>query len=535
MKNSDNIKLSAMLLTILLLITSCNCLKTSTEPTNPPDENTLTISPDGGEYNFPSGIRLRVPAGAVEDDTDISLKVLSRIELQPVLNEYGFKEEDLLVYIEGKPAGLTFNTPVELILSSDIEDGDIPLLYNVKKDTTCSISSNSKIKFNSKHNELIISVSHFSSFFAQIVTSLRDLFNIECLTDPCRCGDTKIIQGDKDYLCSIGDCQITETKVTVIFPECGTKEESIMREISPGCDPKLVLSADSYIVPTGGQTNIMANIKLGCAPQSGLNIDFSKTVTNLATLNPVSDNTNSDGSVQTTFTAGDTEGIVSVRAWSTISYYSSTLSANAGGIKEINHGSYISKQLLETIDIQIKDPVESWSGTMTYNTWYDWYSIGFIQTSEYQIDFQFFVYKDDGHSPWNIYGTATSTQVVNLVSTFEDYYVEELNAPSSLKFDIRGYAREHNDPLNIVFYVHPMSLTPAFDCILCFDRPEERRKHCWKRDGDTWLGICSNPYSLGTCSGNVFLQEGTYTAVSEHFVGVSHNPELWKRNTYTIT
>jgi len=258
MRNSIILRLSIIII-VILVFTSCNLLKTIFGcDQSSSDENVVTISPNGGEYILQDGFVLKVPANAVYEETDISISILNNSGLQQIFDRYGFNNENILTYIEGKPDGLTFNVPVELTFPASFEDGDIPLLYEVINDTSCVIASNSKIELNSDQNEITISIPHFSSFFTSIITKLRDMLNIECLTTPCRCKNNEIIQGDRDYICNTGDCQISEMKLSITFPDCDESltEDFFAREVSEGCVPELVISANSYIVETNEQKQI---------------------------------------------------------------------------------------------------------------------------------------------------------------------------------------------------------------------------------------------------------------------------------------
>jgi len=142
MKNSRIIFIYSLLEAFLLFFILYNCCK---NPISKTDPNTVTISPRGGEYSLPTGITLKVPAGAVTEKKDISLRLVQNADIQPILDNFGFIKDNLVIFIVGEPDGIVFNSPVEIILSADMDTGEIPLLYEFTSDTSCTISANANI------------------------------------------------------------------------------------------------------------------------------------------------------------------------------------------------------------------------------------------------------------------------------------------------------------------------------------------------------------------------------------------------------
>lgn len=78
-------------------------------------------------------------------------------------------------------------------------------------------------------------------------------------------------------------------------------------------------------------------------------MDFSFSNPALGSVSPTYSETNEDGNAHTTFTAGEDEGIVTVTVRSTVSYYSFTIFASAGGVQETGHGQLITEEVSETM------------------------------------------------------------------------------------------------------------------------------------------------------------------------------------------
>lgn len=510
MKNPTIFNL-AFLLIIIPLFTSCSFLKRLFGCDQlPSDENSVTILPAGGEYTLQNGFMLKVPANAVNKKTEISIKLLNNSRLQQIIDIYEFNNDPILAFIEGKPDGLVFNSPIEITFPASIEDEDIPLLYEVINDTSCMIASNTEIRLNSDQNEVTISISHFSSFFTAIITKLRDKLNYECLTTPCRCGNNVIIQGDKDFICNTKDCQISEVKLKITFPKCdgAPQEEFFAREVSGGCVPKLVISADSYIVKTNEQTNINATVKLGCEPIEKQDVDFHNNSNVRSSVNPTKTRTNENGSVNTTFIAGDEEGNVQVQAMSSVGYYRKTISASAGGTTEFNQGPLIKEALSDQINIQINDSVESWSGIISDETTI----FGTIEsTRNLEINFSFFVLKGTGNTR-SIRGGASAVQKASVKSNDDCFYIKDLNVPSNLNLEVTGYVTLSTNELYLSLD-RADGVDVFFDYTQCFSCDPPFQPHDCTPNGFHFNVMLNNQISTSAfiTTGHIYLSEGVFS------------------------
>ena len=64
-----------------------------------------------------------MPAGAVTEETDVLLHKINSTKLQTIYDKRGVSIDNLLACIEGGPDGLTFNLPVQIILTVNLEPG----------------------------------------------------------------------------------------------------------------------------------------------------------------------------------------------------------------------------------------------------------------------------------------------------------------------------------------------------------------------------------------------------------------------------
>jgi hypothetical protein len=84
------------LLKLLLLILTVRSEKSSVQPEGITMSG--TISPQGGTYKFPGGITLEVPAGAVDQDTEITLQPVDKTELMSIFDQRGVSNEKFYSY-----------------------------------------------------------------------------------------------------------------------------------------------------------------------------------------------------------------------------------------------------------------------------------------------------------------------------------------------------------------------------------------------------------------------------------------------------
>jgi hypothetical protein len=204
------------LIALLFIMIVFTCSEKSTEPD---EDNIVTISPDGGEYTFPDGMILRVPAGAVDNEMDVTLNKIERFQLQPIFDRRSVSIDEFIACIECLPDSAVFNHPLQLMLSVDLEPGVIPIVHEVDIDSGSYSLLEIDIICDPEQDTLVIALNHFSEIEIENVKEYEELYG-ECSITPYRCMRVRIEQYDKDYLCNNGSCQITESDVTVTYLDC---------------------------------------------------------------------------------------------------------------------------------------------------------------------------------------------------------------------------------------------------------------------------------------------------------------------------
>jgi hypothetical protein len=524
MKRSHLKRLFCKFFTLLLVIFLSFC---SDKSVNTEEDETLTISPEGGEYTFADGIKLRVPPGAVDEEKEISLKKVAEDQIESIFEKRGVPIEDLLVCIEGKPDGLVFNHPVEVILSVDLEPGELAIIQEANLNTGSCSMIKTTIKGDPDQDTLVFSVTHFSSFFAEILREIEQFFG-GCGEIACRCGDWKMETGDKDYICQNGDCEISQSELFINYPECGTGVEvAIVREITDECSPNLTLSAASTKVPVGEVTSVEAIIKLSCEPLEGQSVDFSAS--GPGSVSPTYTETPPNGTAYTTFTAGDETGIVTVTARSTVSYYTFIIYASAQGVDEIGHGDHITKELNESIEIEVYEPDQVWYGTIDYEVYTTYTPI--LEHANYSMEYIIFVSPANAYAEREVNGTADGSQEVTLAIGDECWNYQNLNAPNTLELYINGNVLE--DSVNLFLNLEKFDESYFYDYTSCFLCVIDPPPIC-----TSGTGLFSSLPIGNTPLDNIIvpLEEGTYSSSFEYDI-TSHpygnSPHI--KYAYTIT
>ena len=130
MKSTIQNYIKIFLLFFIFFICLINCEKDNNNPENS-GLTKFTVTPEGGEYNFENGIKLKVPAGAVSEETEIEIKYteITDDSVVSIFTKRGITSDDCFAIIEAKPDGITFNSPVTVTIPAELVSGDFPSVY----------------------------------------------------------------------------------------------------------------------------------------------------------------------------------------------------------------------------------------------------------------------------------------------------------------------------------------------------------------------------------------------------------------------
>jgi hypothetical protein len=295
-----------------------------------------------------------------------------------------------------------------------------------------------KIDFYQEDGQLTIYLDHFSDYATFIK---KDYISPECLANPCRCETISIETYDAYNICSEDDCQVTESNVRITFVSCGGNQETLrLKEVSPTCQPKLVVVPEKDRILPESSTAVRAELNLSCAPFSDQEINFS--VDQLGKVEPTQTVSDQNGKGETTFTAFEEEGIALVTADASGTYHLLEIIVNG----QAEYGEERSYQLSESAEIEIGKIKGHFEGY--FNTCKGGFCIVDFQT---EIDF---VVNDidwgDEVEKGMWHGTMDVVQSGDVTCTWEDCNVTNVVIPQYQDLATWGYAYPATQELDLM-------------------------------------------------------------------------------------
>ncbi|HOX44492.1 MAG TPA: hypothetical protein PK668_12890 [Myxococcota bacterium] len=286
----------------------------------------ITITQAGLEHVFGNGVTLRVPAGAVDEDTRFYLRTLAPEEIAFFTQARGLEPQALLFALEGTD-GVTFVEDVTLIVPApNLAAGDVPIVHTLDLAQRTFSQQRAAVVVQPEAGTLEFRVGHFCGLTAEAKAELKRAAE-EC-TNPataCRCKEIEVLQEDFAGSCSQGDCQVIRSQGSVRFLGCpNTPTESyLFEEVSSGCATGLTLTPGRAVLEPGGQTAVVAQATIGCAPLGDQAVQFS--VAGPGTIDTLDARTDAGGEARTTLTAGQEQGLVTVAVEADLVYYAARI------------------------------------------------------------------------------------------------------------------------------------------------------------------------------------------------------------------
>lgn len=381
---------------------------------------TIKISPKGGTYKAFKGVTLDIPPGAVSVDMELSLRSLSNTE-QDELVEGNFP---IIMAFEALPDGQRFAESITITINNlDLEPGVIPIVRLIDEEEGYRVMVDTSVEYDPDNNSLSFTVDHFTTYALE---AGKKVANLECQQTPCRCGSISIKQSDVDNACSLDDCQVLESEVSVKFNECDGKpiEESYLKEVSPNCTPRMEVKAKQETIPPEGSTGLIATTKLSCVPIPEQSTDFF-IESGSGKIDPTFQMTDSEGIAKSQYTAGEEEGTALITVNATGHYYAYELRTN--GVFE--NGPMKVYSLSESTEVTIKEPRGIFEAS--FNGCND-----LICVHDYNVRAEFIVGKYQGEEDWM--STANISQSGSLSVNGPYYVFDYQSIPSSTNLDVYG-------------------------------------------------------------------------------------------------
>ena len=386
----------ALFMVLILTVATCNLFapdesgESTAEDDSDHNYENYVVSPAGGSHTFDSGISIDVPSGAVNKDTEIRISKLEPSYSASLLEDIGRQQEDVLVGFSAEPLGLSFERPVTITLPISLEPGTFLFFHSINLEDESFEPAVGDFYCDPAADEVSFEVIGFGSgttrsardganaagdysglTVEQIAENKRGEAN--CAAEPCKCGAYKATQTDTSVICQKGDCEVRESTVSIEYFDCegSPVEESTFKEMSSKCLPEMTLTAESTELSPGESTQLTANISLACGTLEEQSVDFS--IGGQGVVSPTNKLTDTAGNAVTTFTAGEEEGVSTVTANSTVSWYPSKVTLTLTG-KEVEppEESLRTESISETIDISVEeDEGEKWAGTLQIEGTYE--------------------------------------------------------------------------------------------------------------------------------------------------------------------
>jgi hypothetical protein len=412
---------------------------------------THTITPEGGTHTFDCGITIEVPEGAVTEDTEIQFRKMEKSEIQKILEPLGRESGDILVAFEAKPDGLTLLEDVKVTAQNvGLDPSDFVIMHELDVNNNEYTPAVLSFIYDPAEDIIEFSLNHFSGYSAE---ELEEMEKSECKNDSenCRCKRIRITQSDKHLICNLGECQKTESKLTVEYLDCKTTETHYLFELDKGCKPEISLTAGSTKVSPKSHTTITTEIILGCEGLEGQVVDFSVSNLSLGSVSPKNSTTNSDGKAQTTFTAGETEGTVTVTVNATVSYYLSVIEANGQTFKGPMKTDIASAE----ISIEI---VEGWNGVFKAGPFSGCNDLVCIQNYSIEVDFTVHeldsvIVDEEAGLEISWMGKATVTQNGNVTPNVSECWIENLYIPGTFSEEAFGSGLKDKNEIGLEFLI----------------------------------------------------------------------------------
>jgi len=238
---------------------------------------TKTINEEGGVLTFSNGLILDIPAGAVTEPTNITVKDVQCQIVNPILSSYPFTshEKRCIGGFSAEPDGFVFNTPIQAtvpVLALNPEE--FPVQFEANLDAQNYWIAETDLVYQGTTNTIDLTIQHFSDYWLAVmrnhidevcshcstwndpvfVPSCESLDSLQprcCLLIPAErakcasscqcCKEKRAIVRSAGVDSSYGSCQIVGGEVEVTYPDCpGSPTESYsISEASTEC-PKIL-------------------------------------------------------------------------------------------------------------------------------------------------------------------------------------------------------------------------------------------------------------------------------------------------------
>lgn len=125
------------------------------------------IGPAGGTLTSANGVKLVIPAGALDAGVDITLADVTAAQVNPIISNPAFTGTLTKRFLGGftaEPEGLTFNVPVEVTVPvSSLEPEETPVQLSVQLDQQTYSYTSSTLEYDGSGPTVTLELAHFST------------------------------------------------------------------------------------------------------------------------------------------------------------------------------------------------------------------------------------------------------------------------------------------------------------------------------------------------------------------------------------
>ena len=203
----------------------------------------ISISPIGGEYALSNGIVLRIPEGAVNQETKFTFTLVDKDVVMPTLNSYGITDKYFMAAFEVEPYNFKFEKPIDIILPVEIplDSTDLPYLFrvNVEKNIYSLARLNSYASLSTAHSIIqeipwqkylkfdcdkntveLINYDEFKRESYYVMCQINAIIDHSgCIEDPCRCCRFEVVEEASDHVVD-DECFNLTVKGSINFFDC---------------------------------------------------------------------------------------------------------------------------------------------------------------------------------------------------------------------------------------------------------------------------------------------------------------------------
>jgi len=140
------------------------------------------VGPEGGIFEFPNGVILDIPPGAVNEMVNIEITDLSCEEVDAIIlsQQLATHQKRCLRGFSAKPDGLVFNVPIKAIVPVTLEPGEIPVRIGVDVNNHVQWTINAELVYRGNEGVIEMSMEHFSEEYLAAVAARKNEREQQC-------------------------------------------------------------------------------------------------------------------------------------------------------------------------------------------------------------------------------------------------------------------------------------------------------------------------------------------------------------------